>query len=76
MPLNEDVLGNSLYEKAKQFNDIPADSLDDSRKAFWKGVASEIIAHIVDNTEVIVEALGFVAANGQPIQGTGKGKVK
>lgn len=49
MPLNKDVLGAALYEKAEEFNNKTPEEIGDIEEArlqFWKDVAGAIIDHI------------------------------
>jgi hypothetical protein len=74
MALNKDVLGAALYSVAKQYNDIDADNLEAARTEFWKGVAGEIITHIINAAVVTVPGTGLAAPNG-PVTGGASGKI-
>lgn len=61
MALNAELLGQQLCNKANEFNDVDIDNIDEARKAFWKGIASEIISHLQTNAVLNVPGLGFTA---------------
>jgi len=73
MPLNKDILGNSLYEAAKSFNDqdVSPDQLELQRKNFWTTVAEQIINHITGNGEVNVTVSTTGTSTAQTGTGTG-----
>lgn len=72
MPLDKDILGLAIYNKAQQWNDtdISEEDIEQARKDFWKEVAGEIINHFQTNGVLRVPALGFVApSGGGPVTG-------
>ncbi|GGH78125.1 2-polyprenyl-3-methyl-5-hydroxy-6-metoxy-1,4-benzoquinol methylase [Filimonas zeae] len=61
MALNADLLGQQLYDKANEFNDVDIDNIDEARRKFWKGVATEIITHLQTNAILNVPGVGLIA---------------
>jgi hypothetical protein len=71
MALNKDILGESLNNQAKQFNEKTADQLGDldaARLNFWKAIAGEIIQHIKTSAILTVPGTGLVSPSG-PVSG-------
>ncbi|WP_346237770.1 hypothetical protein ABDK00_001670 [Niabella insulamsoli] len=66
MPLNAEILGLALYNKAKLWNDkdIKKEDLDRARKEFWQAVANEIINHFIANIKLTIPGTGLVAPSG------------
>lgn len=49
MALDGNILGLSIYAKAKELNDKDPNEigdLEEARKQFWKDVGAEIVSHI------------------------------
>ncbi|BAV09400.1 hypothetical protein SAMN05421788_101836 [Filimonas lacunae] len=61
MPLNATLLGQQLYNKASEFNNVNIDDIEQARKDFWNGIASEVVAHIQANAALNVPGLGLIA---------------
>lgn len=63
MPLNKDVLGLALYNRAKVLNDvdISVEALDQARKDFWLAIAEEVIEHFKASGEIKVLGTGLTA---------------
>jgi hypothetical protein len=52
--LDKEILGEALYTAAKDFNDTDIENLEESREAFWKAVAEQIIIHFKTLGQVVV----------------------
>lgn len=76
MALNKDTLGQALYNRVQQYNevDIPPNEIEAKRLDYWKGVADEIIEHFKTNIQLTIPGTGLNAPNGavtgQSITGT------
>lgn len=71
MALNKDILGEALYNKAKEWNEKTAAELGDletTRLNFWKAIAGEIITHFKSNGILKVPGTGLSSPTG-PVTG-------
>jgi hypothetical protein len=71
MALNKDILGQALYNKAKEWNEKTADELGDleaTRLDFWKAIAGEIINHFKTNGTLNIPGTGLISPSG-PVTG-------
>lgn len=64
MPLDKDILGTALYNRAQNFNDVDVADIDQARRNFWNGIAEEIVNHIKSNASLTVPGAGLVAPSG------------
>ena len=64
MPLNKELLGAALYNKAKDYNNRDFESIDQARINFWKEIAGEIINHIKNNAVLTVPGTGLASPAG------------
>jgi hypothetical protein len=72
MPLNKDILGLDLYDKANAFNEVDIVDIEAARIAFWKTIAEGVIEHFKANISITIPAAGLLAPGGSggPVTGS------
>ena len=61
MPLDKNILGPALYDKAQAFNDVDVEDLEQARKDFWLAIAGVFIDHVTQHGAAKVTGVGLTA---------------
>lgn len=72
--LNGDELGNDLYTKAVQWDDVDIANLEQARQDYWKAVGNVIVDYFIANGVINVTVATTGTATAQT--GTGTGTIK
>lgn len=74
MALDKEILGQALFNRANDFNEVDFENINEARLNFWKAIAEEVIQHFKDNATLNVPGLGLnagvTAVTGTSVTGT------